>query len=138
MSYKIVLIRHGESEWNLKNLFTGWSDPDLSETERKDGSGKTHEQPGRHIRSLGRHSCDPGTHGTPAEEIVLLVLVASVEIENQPDKKQNNEISQENKNFSIKHKKHPFCAAPRNAGSLSGTVCRKYSYHAILSWKKMK
>ena len=36
MSYKIVLIRHGESEWNLKNLFTGWSDPDLSETGHKE------------------------------------------------------------------------------------------------------
>jgi len=28
---KIVLIRHGESEWNKKNLFTGWTDVDLSE-----------------------------------------------------------------------------------------------------------
>lgn len=28
--YKIVLIRHGESEWNKKNLFAGWSDVDLT------------------------------------------------------------------------------------------------------------
>lgn len=28
---KLVLIRHGESEWNRKNLFTGWTDVDLSE-----------------------------------------------------------------------------------------------------------
>lgn len=28
---KLVLIRHGESEWNKKNLFTGWTDVDLSE-----------------------------------------------------------------------------------------------------------
>src|ERR1700726_4160142 len=27
----LVLVRHGQSEWNLKNLFTGWKDPDLSE-----------------------------------------------------------------------------------------------------------
>jgi 2,3-bisphosphoglycerate-dependent phosphoglycerate mutase len=27
----LVLVRHGESEWNLKNLFTGWKDPDLTE-----------------------------------------------------------------------------------------------------------
>ena len=26
----LVLLRHGESEWNLKNLFTGWTDVDLS------------------------------------------------------------------------------------------------------------
>jgi 2,3-bisphosphoglycerate-dependent phosphoglycerate mutase len=27
----LVLVRHGESEWNLKNLFTGWKDIDLTE-----------------------------------------------------------------------------------------------------------
>ena len=27
---KLVLIRHGESEWNEKNLFTGWTDVDLT------------------------------------------------------------------------------------------------------------
>ena len=27
----LVLLRHGQSDWNLKNLFTGWKDPDLTE-----------------------------------------------------------------------------------------------------------
>ncbi len=27
----LVLVRHGQSEWNLKNLFTGWRDPALTE-----------------------------------------------------------------------------------------------------------
>ena len=27
----LVLVRHGQSEWNEKNLFTGWHDPDLTE-----------------------------------------------------------------------------------------------------------
>ncbi|XP_050396323.1 2,3-bisphosphoglycerate-dependent phosphoglycerate mutase isoform X2 [Patella vulgata] len=31
-TYTLVLIRHGESEWNQKNLFCGWHDADLSET----------------------------------------------------------------------------------------------------------
>ena len=31
MSGTLVLVRHGQSEWNLKNWFTGWKDPDLSE-----------------------------------------------------------------------------------------------------------
>ena len=26
----LVLVRHGQSEWNAKNLFTGWKDPDLT------------------------------------------------------------------------------------------------------------
>ncbi|MDO9482582.1 MAG: histidine phosphatase family protein, partial [Hydrogenophaga sp.] len=28
--YKLVLIRHGESTWNLENRFTGWADVDLT------------------------------------------------------------------------------------------------------------
>lgn len=31
MQRLLVLVRHGQSDWNLKNLFTGWKDPDLSE-----------------------------------------------------------------------------------------------------------
>lgn len=30
MDRLLVLVRHGQSEWNLKNLFTGWKDPDLT------------------------------------------------------------------------------------------------------------
>ena len=30
--HKLVLIRHGESTWNLENRFTGWTDVDLTET----------------------------------------------------------------------------------------------------------
>ena len=26
----LVLVRHGQSEWNAKNQFTGWKDPDLT------------------------------------------------------------------------------------------------------------
>ncbi len=29
--YKLVLVRHGESKWNLENRFTGWTDVDLSD-----------------------------------------------------------------------------------------------------------
>ncbi len=31
MAGKLVLCRHGQSDWNLKNLFTGWKDVDLTE-----------------------------------------------------------------------------------------------------------
>ena len=31
MTYKLILLRHGESEWNAKNLFTGWVDVDINE-----------------------------------------------------------------------------------------------------------
>ena len=35
---KLVLIRHGESEWNKLNLFTGWTDVELSETGEKEAA----------------------------------------------------------------------------------------------------
>lgn len=35
---KLVLLRHGESIWNKENLFTGWTDVDLSETGRKEAA----------------------------------------------------------------------------------------------------
>jgi 2,3-bisphosphoglycerate-dependent phosphoglycerate mutase len=31
MTGTLILVRHGQSEWNLKNLFTGWRDPGLTE-----------------------------------------------------------------------------------------------------------
>jgi 2,3-bisphosphoglycerate-dependent phosphoglycerate mutase len=34
MTYTLVLLRHGESDWNAKNLFTGWVDVDLTEKGR--------------------------------------------------------------------------------------------------------
>ncbi len=30
MDRTLVIVRHGQSEWNLKNLFTGWKNPDLT------------------------------------------------------------------------------------------------------------
>jgi len=40
--YKLVLIRHGESTWNLENRFTGWTDVDLTPTgiAQADASGR--------------------------------------------------------------------------------------------------
>ncbi|MGH8186462.1 MAG: 2,3-diphosphoglycerate-dependent phosphoglycerate mutase, partial [Steroidobacteraceae bacterium] len=36
MAGKLVLVRHGQSTWNLENLFTGWVDVDLTEQGRKE------------------------------------------------------------------------------------------------------
>ena len=37
MTYTLVLLRHGESEWNAKNLFTGWVDVPLNDKGRDEG-----------------------------------------------------------------------------------------------------
>jgi 2,3-bisphosphoglycerate-dependent phosphoglycerate mutase len=45
--FKVVLLRHGESEWNKENRFTGWTDVDLSEkgvAEAREGARALKEQ----------------------------------------------------------------------------------------------
>ena len=39
MTATLVLVRHGQSTWNLENLFTGWYDADLSELGRTEAAG---------------------------------------------------------------------------------------------------
>jgi len=48
MANTLVLVRHGQSEWNLKNLFTGWKDVDLTEA----GTEEAHEA-GRMLAARG-------------------------------------------------------------------------------------
>jgi 2,3-bisphosphoglycerate-dependent phosphoglycerate mutase len=51
----LVLLRHGQSTWNAKNLFTGWVDVDLTatgEAEARDGGRLLGEEPGLDLRIL--------------------------------------------------------------------------------------
>ena len=48
--YKVVLLRHGESIWNKENLFTGWTDVDLSEKGREEAT-----QAGLMLKEQGFH-----------------------------------------------------------------------------------
>lgn len=48
MSGKLILVRHGQSLWNVENLFTGWHDVDLSEPGRIEAA-----QAGRELQSEG-------------------------------------------------------------------------------------
>ncbi|NCF51950.1 2,3-diphosphoglycerate-dependent phosphoglycerate mutase [Gammaproteobacteria bacterium] len=48
MAGKLVLCRHGQSDWNLKNLFTGWQDVDLTEQGIREGI-----EAGRLLKELG-------------------------------------------------------------------------------------
>lgn len=45
---KLILLRHGQSQWNLENRFTGWTDVDLSQAGREEASDA-----GRKIRDAG-------------------------------------------------------------------------------------
>ena len=48
MDRLLVLARHGQSEWNLKNLFTGWKDPGLTELGIEEA-----RTAGRRLKALG-------------------------------------------------------------------------------------
>jgi 2,3-bisphosphoglycerate-dependent phosphoglycerate mutase len=48
MTHLLVLCRHGQSEWNLKNLFTGWKDPDLTDLGVEEA-----ERAGRSLKAAG-------------------------------------------------------------------------------------
>src|SRR5215218_5951299 len=48
MDRLLVLVRHGQSEWNLKNLFTGWKDPGLTELGIEEA-----RTAGRRLKALG-------------------------------------------------------------------------------------
>ena len=48
MDRLLVLVRHGQSEWNLKNLFTGWKNPDLTEKGKAEAT-----RAGQQLKELG-------------------------------------------------------------------------------------
>jgi 2,3-bisphosphoglycerate-dependent phosphoglycerate mutase len=48
--YKLVLIRHGESTWNLENRFTGWTDVDLTPTGVSQAMSSRQAAQGRGLR----------------------------------------------------------------------------------------
>ena len=57
--YTLVVIRHGESEWNKKNLFCGWTDVELSDKgmeEAKEAGWLMKEEGLLYLRTEAGHS----------------------------------------------------------------------------------
>jgi 2,3-bisphosphoglycerate-dependent phosphoglycerate mutase len=52
VSQSLVLMRHGQSEWNARNRFTGWADPDLTATGEREAAAAG--------RLLAAHGLPPG------------------------------------------------------------------------------
>jgi 2,3-bisphosphoglycerate-dependent phosphoglycerate mutase len=50
MQRTLVLVRHGQSEWNAKNLFTGWKNPDLTPEGVEEA-----RRAGRELKKCGHH-----------------------------------------------------------------------------------
>jgi 2,3-bisphosphoglycerate-dependent phosphoglycerate mutase len=56
MMLELVLLRHGESTWNAKNLFTGWTDVDLSEKGRDEAAAAGMVMGDSHIEPMIVHT----------------------------------------------------------------------------------
>src|SRR6202051_2381616 len=69
----LVLVRHGQSEWNLKNLFTGWKDPDLTEK----GIAEAIDA-GRKLKAQGLKFYIAFTHGLGRAQHTLDLTLAEV------------------------------------------------------------
>ena len=59
-----MLVRHGQSEWNLKNLFTGWRDVDLAPKGDRGGARGRQDTEGERLHV--RHLLHLGAHPRPA------------------------------------------------------------------------
>ena len=71
MPHTLVLLRHGQSEWNQKNLFTGWVDVRLSDLGRRGGEARRRaaRRAGRAARRaahLGAHPRHPDGRTSPS------------------------------------------------------------------------
>jgi 2,3-bisphosphoglycerate-dependent phosphoglycerate mutase len=67
--YKLVLVRHGQSTWNLENRFTGWTDVDLTEL------GRTEARSGGKLLKEGEYGFDVAYTSVLKRAIKTLWLV---------------------------------------------------------------
>jgi len=77
MTGTLILVRHGQSEWNLKNLFTGWRDPDLTDTGREEAIAA-----GKALKARGFHPDICYTSGLKRAHKTLDLMLEQMEISN--------------------------------------------------------
>ncbi|MBI3241393.1 MAG: 2,3-diphosphoglycerate-dependent phosphoglycerate mutase [Chloroflexi bacterium] len=76
MTYKLVLIRHGQSDWNLENRFTGWTDVDLT------GLGRTEARNGGQLLRDGGYTFDVAYTSVLKRAIkTLWIVLEAMELE---------------------------------------------------------
>jgi 2,3-bisphosphoglycerate-dependent phosphoglycerate mutase len=68
MSFRLILLRHGQSTWNLENLFTGWTDVGLT------------EQGEEEAREAGRAIADEGLDPDILHTSVLIRAIKTAEV----------------------------------------------------------
>lgn len=148
MNNVLVLVRHGQSEWNRKNLFTGWRDPDLTEK----GVAEA-EHAGRLLKELGLELDIAFTSELRrAQRTLKLILdvVGQPDLETVRDKALNErdygELSGLNKDEArakwgaeqILVWRRSFDIAPPGGESLKDTAARVLPYYKARIWPAVR
>ncbi len=144
----LVLVRHGESEWNKLNLFTGWKDPDLTEKGRAEAV-----RAGQALKAAG-HRFDIAFTSvlTRAQHTLRLILkeLGQDALETVPDQALNErdygELSGLNKDDARKRWgedqvhiwRRSYDVPPPGGESLKMTADRTLPYYDAQIWPKVK
>ena len=140
MERLLVLVRHGQSDWNLKNLFTGWKDPDLTPQGVAEATSA-----GERIKKLGLTFDIAFTSALSRAQRTCALLLAA---QGQPDlqtirdaalnERDYGELSGLNKDDARKRWgeeqvhiwRRSYDIAPPGGESLKDTVARVLAYYA--------
>ncbi|MBN9267750.1 MAG: 2,3-bisphosphoglycerate-dependent phosphoglycerate mutase [Hyphomicrobium sp.] len=148
MTHLLVLVRHGESEWNKLNLFTGWKDPDLTEkgVEEAKRAGKLLKEAGHHFDIA--YTSDL----TRAQHTLRLILsgLGQSDLETIRDQRLNErdygDLSGLNKDDARKRWgedqvliwRRSYDVPPPGGESLKDTAVRVLPYYEAEIWPKLK
>ena len=112
----LVLVRHGQSDWNLKNLFTGWRDVDLTEQGVKEA-----REAGRKLKAQGLKFDIAFTSALKRAQRTLDLMLAELGQTNIPVIK-NQALNE------------------RDYGDLVGLnkddACKKWGEEQVLKWRR--
>ena len=144
----LVLVRHGESEWNKLNLFTGWRDPDLTEK----GVAEA-QRAGQLLKAEGLHFDLAFTSVLKRAQRTLSLILAELgqdgleTIEDQAlNERDYGELSGLNKDDARKKWgedqvliwRRSFDVPPPGGESLKDTAARTLPYYEKAIWPQVK
>ncbi|MBU1090153.1 2,3-bisphosphoglycerate-dependent phosphoglycerate mutase [Patescibacteria group bacterium] len=134
----LVLVRHGQSEWNLKNIFTGWQDVNLS----PQGVEEAHAA-GRKIKELGiKFECAFTSNLARAQKTLEIILEElsdlnlPVERDEALNERDYGDLTGQNKDEArekfgaeqVQIWRRSYDVAPPNGESLQDTAARTLPY----------
>lgn len=148
MDNVLALVRHGESEWNKLNLFTGWKDPDLT-----DKGVEEARKAGRLLKANGKPFDVAYTSDLKRAQRTLSIILGELEQESlvtHRDQKLNErdygELSGLNKDDARKRWgeeqvhiwRRSFDIPPPGGESLKDTAARVLPYYEAKIWPDVK